>query len=84
MLSELPDAWKQWLGAWYSQFDPSTPVVFYKDDGTDSPDEWADGSHIAISLTLGLVWPVRIKGWADVTVIGWDGIAKLLAEGRRT
>lgn len=90
-LLELPDDWKQWLDAagWYADLDPDLPVCIYMWDEDVDGDVWEDYPHLAITDGSGpnpdvRVWPVHVDGWADATVIGWAGIAKLLAEGRRT
>lgn len=89
-LGEIGEPWRSWLGAWRDELDPGLPVVFYQDDGTDSPDAWADGPHVAVCVDAeidgvkrGAVWPVRVDGWADPTAIGWAGVFDLIRQGRR-
>jgi len=86
-LRDLDPVWRAWLGEWADRFDPGLPVVFYADDGTDSPDVWADGPHLAISCDWrddpaseprSLVWPVGVEGWTDLKDIGWAGVAERL------
>lgn len=38
------------------QLDDADKVVFYQDDGTDTPDEWEDGPHLAIAINDGQPW----------------------------
>jgi hypothetical protein len=91
-LRDLAPVWRTWLGAWCDRFDEELPVVFYADDGTDAPDEWADGPHLAIACDWrdvpdsgpgpraprALVWPVGVEGWEDLKTIGWSGVAERL------
>ena len=88
---DLSDAWRTWLGDWLHEFDPDLSVWIYEDDGTDAPDEWADEPHLAIREDVPLrdgvramVWPVHVAGWADPAEIGWQGVADLAAQDRRT
>src|SRR5882724_12096116 len=70
-LRDLDPVWRAWLGEWADQFDGDLPVVFYAEDGTGSPDEWADGPHLAVTCDWqdtsdsgprALVWPVGVTG----------------------
>ena len=86
-LRDLDPSWRAWLGRWADQFDPDLPVVFYDDDGTDAPDEWFEGPHLAVTCDWkdtpdsgprSLVWPVGVPGWEDPKVTGWSGVAEHL------
>jgi hypothetical protein len=89
-VATIQEPWRSWLGSWRDELDPDLPVVFYADDGTDSPDEWADGPHLAVCTDhevdgerRGLVWPVDVEGWADAKAIGWAGVLQLITKGER-
>lgn len=86
-LRDLDPVWRAWLGEWADRFDDDLPVAFYADDGTEAPDEWAEGSHLAVTCDWqdtansgprALVWPVGVEGWADLKAIGWPGVAERL------
>lgn len=89
---DLPDEWRDALKDWAAVLDgDDTLVEFYEDDGTDSPDVWESAPHLAVTQTGAevaryghmITWPVGYEGWADPREIGWDGAARLLAEGKR-
>lgn len=89
-IHELSPEWKTWLGTWAEDLDSDLDVVFYEWDGTDLPDAWEGHPHLAIREDvrlsgdeIAMVWPVHLDGWADITQIGWQGVAELLAQGRR-
>jgi len=84
----LDPEWRAWLGEWCGQFEADLPVVFYADDGTDTPDAWAEGPHLAVTCDWRdtsdsdprtLVWPVEVPDWDDPRAIGWAGVAERLS-----
>jgi hypothetical protein len=89
---DLSADWKKHLKTFADELGDDVEVVFYSDDGTDGPDVWEDGPHLAVDLDPKLiarnddanpVWPVDFEGWASAREIGWEGILRLLSEGLR-
>lgn len=86
--NELTPEWREHLSEWVAVVGPDLPIQFYKHDGTDSPDVWADGPHLAVSVDVHpgrtTVWPVDVDGWANPRDIGWQGVIALIACNART
>jgi hypothetical protein len=81
---------KTWLADWLDTVSPDLDVVFYVSDGTDAPDTWEPHPHLAVRQDVPLrdgvramIWPVHVEGWADPADVGWQGVADLMAQGRR-
>lgn len=91
-LGSLSEEWRTALASWIEGFGESFPVIFYESDGTDSPDEFEPGKHLAVRVdaqttiagaTETLMWPVDVEGWENIREVEFKGVLPLLKAGKR-
>lgn len=89
---DLDPEYQRGLEPWAAELGEDMRIAYYDHDGKDTPDQWADGPHLALQLAgfltarnngKPLAWPVDYEGWANPRDIGWYGVLDLLNAGKR-